>query len=319
MDQELAWLSALELRELIGAGSVSPVEVARACLERIDAVEPHLHSFITVAADRALEQARVAERAVAGGEDLGPLHGVPVALKDEIWTEGIPSTGGSLVFRRFVPSKDATVAQRLRAAGAIIIGKTQLPEFASWPRSKTRLVDESVNPWDVTRISGASSGGSGACVAAGLVPLAVGSDGGGSIRIPSSLCGVFGLYPTPGRVSSYGTFSYSTAGSLGPMARTVRDAAFLQQVISGPDRHDAWKLTGPAPDILVDLESGVRGLRIAWSEDFGHIPVAPAIGVAVQRAVSVLGDLGATVETTDRHLAHPWGDEGHGGYGGHAT
>ena len=308
MNDELAWASATELRALIGARQVSPVEVLEACLDRIEAAEPALHSFITVAAERARHQARQAATAVARNEPLGPLHGVPVALKDEAWTEGITSTGGSLLFGRFRPERDGTVAERLRAAGAVVVGKTNLPEFASWPRSKNRVVPESVNPWDTTRISGASSGGSAACVAAGLVPLAIGSDGGGSIRIPSALCGVVGLYPTAGRVPSYGSFSYSTAGSLGPMARTVEDVALLQQVIAGPDRRDAWALTEPPPDVAAGLEGGVSGLRVGWSPDFGHLRVQAGVGAAVLRAVTVLSELGAVVEPLRHRLDHPWGD-----------
>jgi Asp-tRNA(Asn)/Glu-tRNA(Gln) amidotransferase A subunit family amidase len=308
MDDELTSASAVRLREMIGAAEVSPVEVVQACLDRIEAEEPSLHSFLHVAAERALEQATEAERAVARGDRLGPLHGVPVALKDEAWTAGMPSTAGSLLFAGFIPRRDGTVAERLRAAGAILIGKTQLPEFATWPRSKTRLAPESVNPWDRTRISGASSGGSAAAVAAGLVPLAIGSDGGGSIRIPSALCGVVGLHPTPGRVPSYGSFSYSTAASLGPIARTVGDAALLQTVIAGPDHRDAWALTEAPPDVLGSLDAGVGGLRIAWSADYGHIPVRSEVRDVVEAAVGVLARLGAAVEPVTDVLGHPWGD-----------
>ena len=224
MTDELTWTSARELRRLIAQREISPVDVVSSCLARIEALDPTLHSFITVVGERALDDAKRAEAAVQGGDALGPLHGIPVALKDEVWTADIPSTDGSLLFRRFVPSRDGTVTERLRRAGAIVIGKTNMPEFAAWPRSKSRLAGESVNPWDVTRISGASSGGSAAAVAAGMVPLAIGSDGGGSTRIPSAFCGVFGLFPTPGRVPSYGSFSYSTEGSLGPIGRSARTA-----------------------------------------------------------------------------------------------
>ena len=243
MLDELTWTSARELRRLIAERQVSPVDVVAACLARIDALDPALHAFITVAGERALDDAKTAEAGVQRGDALGPLHGVPVALKDEAWTADIPSTGGSLLFQRFVPTHDGTVAERLRRAGAIVIGKTNMPEFAAWPRSKTRLAGESVNPWDTTRISGASSGGSAAAVAAGMVPLAIGSDGGGSTRIPSAFCGVVGLFPTPGRVPSYGSFSYSTEGSLGPIGRSVADVAVLQRVIAGPDPRDALAST----------------------------------------------------------------------------
>lgn len=308
MSDDLSWATAEQLRTRIARRELSPVEVVRACLDRIEALEPTLHSLITVAEDRALSQAADAEAAVLRGTPLGPLHGVPITVKDELWTEGIPSSGGSLIFARFVPDRDGTVAERLRRAGAIIIGKTSLPEFASWPRSRNRLGPESVNPWDPTRISGASSGGSAASVAAGLVPLSVGSDGGGSTRIPSSLCGTTGLYPTPGRVPSYGSFSYSLGGSIGPIARNTRDAALLQQVIAGPDIRDAAALTTAPPDLFEGLETGVIGTRIGWSPDFGHIPVAPLVSEIVGRSADLLADLGAIVEMIDERIDHPWGD-----------
>jgi Asp-tRNA(Asn)/Glu-tRNA(Gln) amidotransferase A subunit family amidase len=267
-----------------------------------------LHAFITVAGQEALEDAARAELAVLHGDDLGPLHGVPVALKDEAWTAGVRSTGGSLVFGRFVPERDGTVAERLRRAGAIVIGKTNMPEFAAWPRSKTRLAGEAVNPWDTTRIAGASSGGSAAAVAAGMVPVAIGSDGGGSTRIPSALCGVVGLYPTPGRVPSYGSFSYSPAGSLGPIARDVADVALVQHVIAGPDPRDGGALTDAALDVIAGLDDGVDGLRIAWSADFGRISVDPRIVSAARLVLEALTSLGARVEETSTLIPHPWGD-----------
>jgi len=308
MDDELAWMSATELRARIATGEVSPVEVTEACLARIEALEPELHAFITVAADRALADARAAADAVAAGRPLGPLHGVPVALKDEAWTEGIASTGGSRLFQRFVPRRDGTVSERLRAAGAVVVGKTNLPELAAWPRSKNPLVPESVNPWDPSRISGASSGGSAAAVATGMVPLAIGSDGGGSIRIPSALCGTVGLYPTPGRVPSYGSFSYSPAGSLGPMARTVEDLALAFGVLAGPDPRDAAALREAPPDVWGALGWGVHGLRVAWSPDFGRIPVEPGVRAAAEAGVARLAQLGAAVDVLDERIEHPWGD-----------
>jgi len=308
MNEEVAWTTATELRDLVHTGQLSPVEVIELCLRRIEVLEPTLHSFITVAADQAMDQARHAERAIMRQTPLPPLLGVPVALKDELWTEGIRSTGGSLVFKDFRPTREGTVAARLRAAGAIIVGKTSLPEFAAWPRSKNRLIPESTNPWDPSRISGASSGGSAACVAAGLVPVAIGSDGGGSIRIPSSLCGVFGLFPTPGRVPSYGSFSYSDGASIGPIARSVRDAALVQQIIAGPDPRDALASNEEPPDVLATIDAGIKGLRIAWSPDYGHIPLDPGVGAVVEQGVSALSDMGASVELLGERLDHPWGD-----------
>jgi Asp-tRNA(Asn)/Glu-tRNA(Gln) amidotransferase A subunit family amidase len=308
VDETLTEMSARRLAELIRAGTVSPVEVVEAHLERIVELDPVLHAFITVAAERALAEARSAQEKVARGEPLGPLHGVPIALKDEAWTKGMPATGGSLLFKKFVPSHHGTVSERLEQSGAILIGKTNLPEFAAWPRSKTRLVGECVNPWDLSRISGASSGGSAAAVAAGLVPVAIGSDGGGSIRIPSALCGVSGLFPTPGRVSCYGSFSYSPYGSLGPIARDALDLALVQQVLAGPDPRDAWASSDPAPDLQSAIDSGVDGLRIGWSRDFGRIPVDPRIADSAWSLLELAGGAGATVAELGSRLEHPWGD-----------
>ena len=305
---ELTWTPARELRRLIAGREISPVEVITACLARIEALEPTLHAFITVVGERALDEAKNAEAAVQRGDTLGPLHGVPVALKDEAWTADIPSTGGSLLFQRFVPTQDGILTERLRRAGAIVIGKTNMPEFAAWPRSKTRLAGESVNPWDTGRISGASSGGSATAVASGMVPLAIGSDGGGSTRIPSAFCGVFGLFPTPGRVPGYGSFSYSPDGSLGPIGRDVADIAVLQQVIAGPDPRDALAITAPAPHVVSALDAGVAGLRIAWSPDFGRIPVDPRIVTAGRDAVETMTAADAVVEEICSRLEHPWGD-----------
>jgi aspartyl-tRNA(Asn)/glutamyl-tRNA(Gln) amidotransferase subunit A len=207
-----------------------------------------------------------------------------------------------------VPSRDGTVAERLRRAGAIIIGKTNMPEFAAWPRSKNRIAGESVNPWDAKRISGASSGGSAAAVVAGMVPLAVGSDGGGSTRIPSALCGAVGLYPSPGRVPSYGSFSYTPAGSMGPIGREVADVALMQHVIAGPDRRDAAAMTEQAPEVLSGLDSGVQGLRVVWSSDFGRIPVDARVAAVAAEAVNALSSAGVTIDETEAVLEHPWGE-----------
>jgi Asp-tRNA(Asn)/Glu-tRNA(Gln) amidotransferase A subunit family amidase len=258
--------------------------------------------------DGARQAARAAEDAVRRGAPLGALHGLPVAIKDDLWVRGMPATTGSLIFSRFVPTRDGTVVRRLREAGAIIIGKTNLPEFASWPRSKSRVGGETRNPWDLTRISGASSGGSGAAVAAGMTPLAIGTDGGGSVRIPAALCGVVGLMPTVGRVPDYGEFLCSPISSAGPMARTVADVALLQQVIAGPDDHVRASLGEPPPELLSGIEQGAKGLRVAWSPDFGCIDVQPGVLKATSAAMSTLGRLGAVVTSVTQTIPHPWGE-----------
>lgn len=305
---DLNWTSATKLREMVGSGAVSVVAIVRACLAQIDRLDAELHAFITVDREGALSAAERADAAVRSGGKLGPLHGIPVALKDDLWAAGMPATMGSLLFAKFVPSRDGTVARRLREAGAIILGKTNLPEFVSWPRTRSFVGGESRNPWDRSRIPGASSGGSAVAVAAGMVPLAIGTDGGGSVRLPAAFCGITGLLPTIGRVPDHGGFPCSPISTAGPMARDIHDLALLQSVIAGPEAATPWALPDPAPDVLSGLDQGVAGLRVAWSADFGHIPVEPAIVDAAQAALRALGAAGARVSPIANLLPHPWGD-----------
>jgi len=304
----LIWKSATELRDLIAHGDLSPVDLVQACLDRIDALDARLRAFIFVDREGALAAAQAAEDAVRSGGRLGPLHGIPVACKDDIWVRGMPATAGSLIFSNFVPSRDGTVARRLREAGAIIIGKTNLPEFTSWPRSKSYVGGETLNPWDLTRIPGASSGGSAAAVAAGMVPLAIGTDGGGSVRMPASYCGLVGLLTTIGRVPDHGGFLCSPMSSAGPMARTVADAALLQQVIAGFDPNVPDSIGDDSPYLLSTLENGVDELNIAWSPDFGRIMVEPGIVAAAETAMVALVASGAKVTRITELIPHPWGD-----------
>lgn len=308
MGRSLTWASASSLREWVAKGEVSPVEIVQNCLERIERLNPRLRAFITVDADGAMAAARRAEAEVRSAGRLGPLHGIPVAIKDDVWAQGMPATSGSLIFARFVPSRDGTVVRRLRAAGAIIIGKTNLPEFASWPRTRSLVGGETLNPWDQTRIPGASSGGSAAAVASGMVPLAIGTDGGGSVRIPSALCGLVGLLPTIGRVPDHGGFLCSPVSSAGPMARSVEDLVLLQQVIAGPDPNVRCALTEEPPDLAPALDGTVAGLRIAWSPDFGWIPVDPSVVDAAGAALQALAAAGAQVSAIGDRIPHPWGD-----------
>lgn len=308
MTDSLQWATATQIRTRILAGHVSAVEVIQACLDRIERLEPTLNAFTYIDRKGALQAARAADEALVHGQNPGVLHGVPVAIKDDLWVKDIPTTGGSLVFADFRPSVDGTVAERLRAAGAIIVGKTNMPEFAAWPRSKSYVAGESVNPWDVRRIAGASSGGSAAAVAAGMVPIAIGTDGGGSTRIPAALTGLVGLFPTLGRVPSYGSFFYSPVGSAGPLARTVADAALVQQVIAGPDPRVEHNLAEATPDVLLSLDDGIAGLSVGWSRDFGWIPVDTAVAEGAQSCTELLVQQGATVEPVTRRIGHPWGN-----------
>lgn len=297
----LAFLPAWRLRELIRDGAASPVGLVRSCLDRIAALEPSIHAFITVMADQALAEAASAERAAASGERTGPLHGIPVVLKDDVWVKDVPCTAGSRVLEGFVPSEDSIVAERLRAAGAIILGKTNLPEFAGFIRSVSLVAEDCRNPWDRSRTSGGSSGGSAASVAAGMVPIAIGTDGGGSIRLPAALCGVVGLLPSKGLVPSYGSVTYGHCFS-GPITRDVRDAATLLQVLAGSDERDPWaqrwapQTDGPI-DYLAGLDDGVTGMRLAWSSDLGFVrPRDPRVVDVTHEAAEVLAGLGASLD-----------------------
>ena len=307
---DLIWAPATMLSELIRQGTLSPVNLIKACSAQIDRLDLELHAFVTVDRAGALAAARKAETAVREGAHLGPLHGIPVAIKDDMWVKGLPATFGSLLFAKVVPSQDSTVVRRLREAGAIILGKTNLPEFVSWPRSRSLVAGEARNLWDASRIPGASSGGSAVALASGMVPLAIGTDGGGSVRIPAALCGVVGLLPTIGRVPDHGGFLCSPLSSAGPMARNVPDLALLLQVIAGPEAATPWALPEPAPDVRGKLDGGVCGLRIAWSPDFGHIPVEPAILAAARPALDALAAGGAAIERISDLIPHPWGNGG---------
>lgn len=292
---EYAWTPAWKLRDLLVKRELSAVELTTMCLERIERVEPSIHAFISLMADRALTDARAADAAIMDGK-TGPLHGIPVTLKDDIWVTGARATAGSLLLEAFLPPEDSVVAERLRRAGAIIVGKTNLPEFAGFTRTMNHVAPECRNPWDTTRTTGGSSGGSAASLAAGMVPIAVGTDGGGSTRLPAALNGVIGLYATKGLIPNYGSFTYGQC-DMGPMGRDVRDVAELLQVMAGPDERDPWCRQLSVPDYLSHLNAGVRGMRMAWSSDFGHIiPLDRSVVSAVRDAAATFERLGATIE-----------------------
>ena len=253
MAGEITDLSAVELRERLARGEISAPEVVEAYLQRIRALDPQLHAFLYVDAEGALMQARkVQEQVLArsrGSEaDLPPLAGIPVAVKDNMCTKGVPTTCASRILEGWRPPYDATVIERLRKAGAIILGKTNLDEFAMGSSTENSGFGPTRNPWDLTRVPGGSSGGSAAAVAAGLAPLALGSDTGGSIRQPAALCGIVGFKPTYGRVSRYGLVAFaSSLDQIGPMTRTVSDCAVLLNVIAGNDPRDSTSANLPCP------------------------------------------------------------------------
>ena len=237
------------------------------------------------------------------GEQLGPLHGVPVSIKDLIFTRGVRTTGGSKIYENFIPQQDAIVVERLKAGGAIIVGKTNTPEFGWLGVTENRLFGATRNPWNLERTSGGSSGGAAASVAAGMGPLAIGSDGGGSIRTPSSFCGVFGLKPSCGRVPQGPGFpgGWGTLSHVGPITRTVRDAALMMEVIAGRDDRDRHSL--PETNLhYLPLDADVKGLKIAWSSDLGYAVVDPQVLKVTEAAAKTFANLGATVEAAGPKL-----------------
>ena len=309
-NDDLAFTSTTELRALIASGQVSPVEVTELYLSRIDRLDSRLNSYLTVTADHAIDSARRAEAAVARGDALGPLHGVPISIKDLELTRGIRTTGGSLAFRDRVPDEDSIVVERVRASGAVILGKTNTPEFGLLGHTQNLLGDHCRNPWNTERTSGGSSGGAGAAVVAGLCSLATGSDGGGSIRIPSSFCGVYGIKPTQHRVPMYAgaasTGVFNMFSQSGPMTRTVADSAVLLQVMAGHDPRDAASLRDKPLDYLAATERGVDGLRLAWSPDFGFGAVDPEVVEITSRAARVFEDMGCELGNADLALDEPF-------------
>jgi len=299
---ELFWASMTELARLIATKAVSPVEVVRAHLDRIATLDPGLEAYITVCPERALDLARAAEGALMVGQPIGPLHGVPYALKDLYDTAGIRTTGGSRIFAERVPQADATVARRLGHAGAILLGKLNMVEFAYGPEGLNSHYGHSRNPWDraAHRMAGGSSSGSGVAVAAGLAPGALGSDTGGSIRIPASLCGITGLKPTYGRVSRSGVLPLAwSMDHVGPMTRSAADCALMLGAIAGYDAADPSTSVLPVPDYAAALSGTVKGLRIGLLRAFFLEGATPEVRSAVEAAAATLAGGGAVVDEVD--------------------
>jgi aspartyl-tRNA(Asn)/glutamyl-tRNA(Gln) amidotransferase subunit A len=277
---------------------LSPVEVVETLMERIEADESN--SFITVTAERALEEASRAEGEIEAGHYRGPLHGVPVGLKDLIYTRGVRTTMGSAFFAEYVPDHSATVARKLEEAGSILIGKTNTHEFAYGPTGDRSYFGPTRNPHDTTRITGGSSGGSGAAVAANLCYGALGSDTGGSIRIPAALCGTVGMKPTFGCVSKYGVFPLSwSLDHVGPLTRTVRDNAMMLNALSGHDPEDLHSVDRPAEDFTRDLEIGLRGAGIGFPSSFYFEHVDEEVEARIREAAEVFVSLGAEVREVE--------------------
>ena len=310
VDEKLAFAPAHELAGLIATKQVSPVEITELYFERIERLDSQLHAYLALMRDEALQAARAAEEAVVRGDQLGPLHGVPISVKDMQMTKGVVTTTGCLAYRDRVPDADAAVVERVRGSGAIILGKTNTPEFGLLGATENRLGDDCRNPWNTERTSGGSSGGAGAAVVAGLCSLATGGDGGGSIRIPASFCGTYGIKPTQGRVSSFSGVASAPIANLtsqqGPMSRTVRDSVILLQALSGYDPRDSGSLNEPVPDFMAALDRDVKGLRIAWSPDYGYAGVEPQVSEACSNAAKVFEELGCVVEDAGPSLESPF-------------
>src|SRR5580704_12800858 len=291
---DLTRLSIREVADLVRKKKVSPMELTTACLARIDRYNPVLNAFITITAESALEQAREAEAEVKQGKWRGPLHGVPIALKDLFDTAGVRTTAASGVFKDRIPTEDAEVVRRLKAAGAVLLGKTNMQEFAFGGSSIVSYFGAVHNPWELNHIAGGSSGGSAAALAAGLCYGALGSDTAGSVRLPASHCGIVGLKPTYGLVSIRGVIPLSwSLDHVGPMARTVEDTALLLQAIAGYDEKDTTCEKMNVPDYAQALGTKVSSLRIGAPREFFFADLDPEIDAAVKEALSVLGKLTA--------------------------
>jgi Asp-tRNA(Asn)/Glu-tRNA(Gln) amidotransferase A subunit family amidase len=300
--------SATELAHAIATRQVSPVEVMRKCLERQAALEPTLNSFVTTTPESALAEARRAEQAMMFGKPLGALHGVPISIKDLIAVSGVRQTFGSRTMADNIAVADAPSVERIRAAGACIIGKTTTTEFGCKGGGPSPLTGTTRNPWDLSKTPGGSSLGAASSVAAGITPFALGTDGGGSVRLPSAFCGLFGIKAQFGRVPVFPVSATPTLAHVGPLARTVRDAALLLGVISGHDRRDPFSLSSAVPDFLGACDHSVRGMRIAWSATLGYGRPQEDVVAACEAAVNVLRGLGCKIVDWDM-LSNDGADE----------
>ena len=295
-----------ELTDAYRRGDLTPTAVAESYLARIAALDERVGAYLTVVREHALAAAQESERRWRAGAPLGPLDGAPLALKDVLCTRGVRTTCGSKMLEAFVPPYDATVVERLRAAGAVVLGKTNLDEFAMGSSTEHSAFHPTRNPWDLSRVPGGSSGGSAAAVAGGLAAGAFGSDTGGSIRQPAAFCGVVGMKPTYGRVSRYGLVALaSSLDQIGPFAQDVEDTALLLGAIAGHDRRDSTSIAAPVPDYMAELPRGVDGLTLGLPDEYFIDGMDPEVERAVRQAIDVLRGLGARIERvslpTTRH------------------
>jgi len=303
--EEICYLGAGELSRLIQKREISPVEIVKAHLNRIESLEPILNSFITLLADQAMEAARQAEKEIQAGRYRGPLHGIPLGLKDLFYTKGIRTTSGSKIFDTFIPNVDGTVVTKLKEAGTLLLGKLNMHPFAYGPTGENQEYGHMHNPWNPELITGGSSGGSGSAAASGQCTLTMGSDTGGSVRIPAALCGLVGLKPTYGRVSRYGLTPLAwSQDHVGPMARSVEDCALAMNAIAGYDPNDPTSMDAPVPDYSKALTGEIRGLRIGVPKEYFEIPVDSQVKGHFWKAMGRLGELGAVISEVSWPMFH---------------
>jgi aspartyl-tRNA(Asn)/glutamyl-tRNA(Gln) amidotransferase subunit A len=314
---EIGRMDAVALAAKVRKRELSATEVTEAVLGRMDKLEPHIHAFCTRTPELARKIAADIDKKIKAGDDPGPLAGVPVGIKDLVCTEGVVTASGSFAYKDFVPDEDDVVVERLKEAGAVIIGKTNVPEFGYSGVGHNPVFETTRNPWNLELTPGGSSAGSGAAVAAGVGPFAVGSDGGGSVRIPSAHSGIVGVKASMGRVPLYpgtkderypGVSSWESLEHIGPMSRTVADSALMLSVISGPDSRDRYSLPKADFDWMGVLKGGIKGLKVAYSPDWGYAPVDPEVRRVVGEAVKVFErDLGCIVEEAHPGFEDPYG------------
>jgi len=298
--QEICDLSAVELVERIRSKDLSAQEVMQAHLSRIERINPAVNAIVTLLPEQALAQAKAADEALANGTAPGPLHGLPIAHKDLVFTKGIRTTRGSPIFKDFVPTEDALIVERLKNAGAITIGKTNTPEFGAGSQTFNDVFGETLNPYDISKTCGGSSGGAAVALACGMLPIADGSDMGGSLRNPASFCNVVGLRPSPGRVPSWPKFNgWDTFAVEGPMARTVGDAALMVSAMAGPDPRSPLAIAEPGDLFSRPLERDFKHTRIAWSRNLGSLPVHPEVTAVIEKQRAVFENLGCVVDNCE--------------------
>jgi amidase len=302
---DLCSSSAAELARRIRSKDISAREVVAAHVEQIERVNPRVNAVVTLVADRAMAQARLLDDLLARGEVAGPLHGLPIAHKDLQLTKGVRTTFGSPIFKDFVPADDSLLVERLRRSGAVLVGKTNTPEFGAGSQTFNPVFGPTRNPYNVAKTCGGSSGGAAVALACGMVPVADGSDMGGSLRNPAAFCGVVGLRPSPGRVPTWpSVMAWSTLGVEGPMARTSADVALLLSAMAGPDRRSPIALTDAGSRFAAPLDRDFRGVRVAWSADVGGLPVEASVRDVLSAQRGAFQSLGCVVEDEEPDFAN---------------